>query len=72
MSIRTFGIATLTGLTLLSSIAAATPAFAHGWGSWGDSSRHSARDGHRDSRDGWYDSYGTYHRYDRDSHSRRS
>jgi len=72
MSIRTFGIATLTGLALLSSVVATTPASAHGWGSWGDSSRHSDRDGRRDSRDGWYDSYSHYHRYDQDGHSRRS
>ena len=71
MSIRTFGIATLTGLVLLSSLAAANPAAAHEWNS-GNRSHRSDRDGRRDSRDGWYDNYGTYHRYERGSHSRRS
>jgi len=72
MSIRTFSVAILTGLALVSSLAAATPASAHEWNSRGDGSYRSERDGRRDSRDGWYDSYGTYHRYDRDNHSRRS
>jgi hypothetical protein len=72
MSIRAFSVATLAGLALVSSLVAAVPASAHQWNSSGDGSHRSERYGRRDSRDGWYDSYGTYHRYDRHSHSRRS
>jgi hypothetical protein len=72
MSFRTFGLAAVTGLALLSGIAAtATPASAHGWG-WGEQSHRYERDGHRYNRDGWYDRYGNYHRYeDNGSYSSR-
>jgi len=72
MSFRTFGLATVTGLALLSSVTAiATPAIAHGQydRDWNRSERSEQ---YRHDRWGWYDSYGHYHRYDRDGNSHRS